>query len=321
MDRPPLGKPPGSTNGRRPAGGYPEVPSALGAFLAGFIEGEASFCIAKQPKRTNYRCSMTLCARDDDEELLRELANATRLGTITRHGARDGQRPQVTWGFGAKSDCLRMIEILNQWPLRGRKSLDFAIWSAAVEWWTLGDATRTVRFRDWTAMAYLKDQLETTRRFLPRERRCPEYSDPDGLEPDWIGYLSGLITAEATLGVHVNGAGLLPRLSVMLRRDDRPLLDELRRRTQVGRVYEETRVTQPRAPAASWHVRGRDELTAMVEILDLSRPKGRKGREYEIWREAVAVHAGRTPRRHRTAQLSKLRAALAAERAYRPHAG
>jgi len=35
------GRPPGSTDGMVPAGGFPAVDLALGAFLAGFIEGEA----------------------------------------------------------------------------------------------------------------------------------------------------------------------------------------------------------------------------------------------------------------------------------------
>jgi hypothetical protein len=212
-------------------------------------------------------------------------------------------------------------ELPDDWPLRGRKSLDFAMWSTAVNWWTLGDPTRTVRDRDWTAMAYLKDRLEKARHFKPHEHRCPLYSDAEGLKPDWLGYLSGLTTAEATLGVHVNGDGLIPRMTIMMRSDDRPLLEEIRRRTNIGRIYHESRTSQPRSPAASWHVRGRDELGALVELLDPSPPRGRKGREYEIWRDAVAVYCTRTPRSKRTARLAELRAALAHERAYRPGEG
>jgi len=55
-----LGRPTGSTNGRIPAGGYPPVSDAFGAFLAGFIEGEGSFLILRQSRGQNHRCSMRL---------------------------------------------------------------------------------------------------------------------------------------------------------------------------------------------------------------------------------------------------------------------
>jgi hypothetical protein len=52
-----MGRPVGSTSGREPGNGYPTVSSELGGFLAGFIEGEGSFGIQKQPGGSNYRCA------------------------------------------------------------------------------------------------------------------------------------------------------------------------------------------------------------------------------------------------------------------------
>jgi hypothetical protein len=68
------GRPVGSTSGRIPAGGYPEIDAELGGFLAGFIEGEACFSLPKQPKGQNHRCTMSLCVRADDPRLREGLA-------------------------------------------------------------------------------------------------------------------------------------------------------------------------------------------------------------------------------------------------------
>jgi hypothetical protein len=40
-----MGRPVGSTNGRVPEGGYPDIDPEFGGFLAGFIEGEATLSI------------------------------------------------------------------------------------------------------------------------------------------------------------------------------------------------------------------------------------------------------------------------------------
>jgi hypothetical protein len=164
-----LGRPVESRSGREPVGGYPSISPDLGGFLAGFIEGEGSFRIRKQPKNTNHGCNMTLTARDDDADLIYELARLTELGRVTWSPARGRSRPQVAWNLSAKADCIRLIEILDEYPLRGRKSRDYAIWSAAVHWWTMGDPTRTARFRDWEPMIYLKKRLQDAKQFSPAE--------------------------------------------------------------------------------------------------------------------------------------------------------
>jgi hypothetical protein len=77
-----------------PAGGFPAVDVALGAFLAGFIEGEACFTISRQ-RRGPYGCSMRLCVRDDDGVLLAEMADRTRLGRLRSKAARPPSHAQL----------------------------------------------------------------------------------------------------------------------------------------------------------------------------------------------------------------------------------
>jgi hypothetical protein len=92
-----MARPVGSSTGRTPTDGYPAVDDALGGFLAGFLEGEACFIISKQSRGTNHHCTMALCARDDDRDLITGLATATRAGSITFSPAYARSKPQVLW--------------------------------------------------------------------------------------------------------------------------------------------------------------------------------------------------------------------------------
>jgi hypothetical protein len=87
-------RPIGSKDGRVPHGGYPDIGPEVGGFLAGFLEGEACFAIQRQTRGYGFRCTMEVGIRADDAELLRHLARATRLGTVTPVPAQRTSRPQ-----------------------------------------------------------------------------------------------------------------------------------------------------------------------------------------------------------------------------------
>jgi hypothetical protein len=297
------------------------VSAALSGFLAGFMEGEASFGIARQSGRDNHKCAVSVTARDDDAALIRVLAASTALGTVRATPARAGAHGQVVWHIRAKPDCLRLAELLDAYPLRGRKSRDYAIWRAALRWWVAGDPTWRLSNRDWTPMVYLKNELQESKKFSPAEASREIRDRGDSLEPDWADFISGLVTAEGCLGIYANGVGLLPKAQLRMRSDDRPLLREVCARTVVGRIYEESRVYPGRAPACSWIVCARDDLSKLVHLLDRHPVRGRKQREYGLWREAVFEYAKGTPPRQRNGRLSELRAALADVRAYSPPPG
>jgi LAGLIDADG endonuclease len=256
---------------------------------------------------------MSLAARDDDADLIHELATRTRLGRITRTSARKTSKPQVAWTVTAKADCVQLIELLDGYPLRGRKSRDYAIWSAAVRWWATDDPTRTIRFRDWEPMIYLKGRLHEVKAFSHAETR--RIITDDGPGSDWMDYLAGLVTAEGTLGIHRNGAVVAPKLVVSLRADDRPLLEEIRRRTAVGSIYWQNRLDRTQTLAVGWFVRTRTDLFEVVELLDGHPPRGRKRKQYEIWREAVLEYANSSAS-SRSQRMARLRDALADVRRY-----
>ena len=284
-------RPVGSVNGRIPPGGYPEVSASDGAFLAGFVEGEACFTISKQTRGHGYRCNVQITCRADDGPLLAQLADRTRLGSLGGKPAYATSRRQVSWRISAKADCLRLVELLDRYPLRGRKSHDYALWRTGVDWWLAGDPSARRPQRDWAPMAYLKGRLEEVKRF---QAATPALIlDPPGLCTDWGGFLAGFLTAEAWFGLAASTRGQVrPRMVVHLRADDRELLNELAARTDVGRVggpYPNA----PSAPSMKWTVCGRDDLDRLIAIIDQHELRGRKGAEFGIWREAVALNRRR----------------------------
>lgn len=292
------------------------MPNDLAAFLAGFLEGEACFRIQKQA-RGPYGCVMGLCARDDDEPLLRDLMAATRLGTLRRRRARETSQPQVIWRVLAKADCQRLIELLDKYPLRGRKSHDYALWRAAANWWIGSDPRTRPSARDWTPMAYLQQRLSECKRYGASDPLSSTDSFP-GLTGDWPGFLSGFLTAEGHFGINLSNPNCYrPRLSVNLRADDADLLRELCTRTTCGRVYRH----QPKGrkpPVTAWVVFSRADLMRIVQILDGLPPRGRKRREYDVWRQAVLEYAKPGPRRPIHERLGELCSELAEASAYSP---
>jgi hypothetical protein len=309
-------RPIGSTNGRVPPGGYPSVTPAMGGFLAGFIEGEGCFSIFRQTRGYGYKCRISLNARDDDAALINDIAVKTRLGTVRRRSARPTSRPQVCWIVTAKSDCRRLIELLYAYPLRGRKARDFAIWAAAAKWWIGSDPTDRRPSRDWGPMHYLKERLSEAKGYDPLLYDCTD-SGPPGLSCDWPDYLAGFTTAEGHLGLTKTPSGVLaPRLTIRMRADEVPLMEQLRDRLQAGKIYGPYH-GPGRNPVVNWMILSRDGLERAVMVLDQHPLKGRKHSEYRLWRDAVQTHlsaAASRPAHQR--RLASLNSALKAMRAY-----
>jgi LAGLIDADG endonuclease len=289
------------------------VSADVGSFLAGLLEGEASFGIAKQPLNTNHRCTMTVNMREDDGPLLRWLASTTGLGRITRKKARSSSRAQIGWQVGAKADCERLRDLLTEYPLRGRSSLHYAIWSGAVTSWIDKGPAFTRRNRDWSAIAYFKGRLHEAKQYdaeIPCQKLQPDRFQ--GLSGDWAGFLAGFVTAEGHLGIHKNGGYLHPRFQIAVRADDLALLTELKRRVgDVGNIYwvERTGNRNPN-PNVAWQVRDSAGLATLVEIFDRCPPRGRRGREYRVWRQAVSAYLSPGPRSEVRQRLQCLRPLL-----------
>jgi hypothetical protein len=132
--------------------------------------------------------------------------------------------------------------------------------------------------------------------------------------------LAGLLDAESHLAIVPNNNRTSWRCgcSVALRNDDQELLVNYRDKLGLGHLTPVAERNGSR-PQVLWQIASKLECLALTELLDAHPLRGRKRREYEIWREAVTLCA--SARRGlgpgaRT-RLTQLAAHLRAERVYR----
>jgi hypothetical protein len=228
---------------------------------------------------------MAVALRRDDASILFRYRELTGLGTITAAPARGTSRPQARWSISSGLECARLAEILETFPLRGRKRFEFAPWSQAVR----------IQERSYPASADLSpfaDCFRLARRYVaPHE----EESYPVADEPGLLWYLGGFFTGEGSFRLSRREA----RVCVKLRHDDRPLLRSFAELTGVGRVYD----VAPCGvwnPSSVWVIFARGDLPEVIEILSAARLLGRKRREFHVWRvgaeEFIAAHRDGRPR-------------------------
>lgn len=108
------------------------------------------------------------------------------------------------------------------------------------------------------------------------------------LPPDFGHWLAGFIDGEGCFSIQLGGKGRggpAPRFTLGLRDDDRSILEEIVRRTSIGKLYIETK-----RPVVRWWVGRRSDLAALVRLLDAFPLRAKKLRDYAIWREAVVVY-------------------------------
>ncbi|MDR5729466.1 MAG: LAGLIDADG family homing endonuclease [Terriglobia bacterium] len=102
----------------------------FGHWVAGFIDGEGCFYITEG--QGSHRCVFRLKLRADDGPILHEIVRRTGLGYVKEFTPRSA-RPQCEWYVVSKSDAAAPVRFLERFPLRAKKSRDFAIWRAAVD--------------------------------------------------------------------------------------------------------------------------------------------------------------------------------------------
>jgi len=109
--------------------------SEFGHWLAGYIDGEGHFgCgIYKNGHGgVNVIHTMTLVARADEFPLLARCQRETGLGRLYFTKRNKGSNPCWRWEIKATDECLRLVDILTQYPLQSKKRQDFQVWSDAI---------------------------------------------------------------------------------------------------------------------------------------------------------------------------------------------
>jgi hypothetical protein len=145
------------------------IPKDWGNWLAGFIDGEGCFVVARTNHTTyvRYGCAMRLAVRADDRPILLEIQRRTGLGRIYETPANGNANPSSAWSVQSKGDVLALVAILDRFPLRAKKARDYAIWREAVLLWATNYRKRAAvnGIADWSEMASLREQLGVARAY------------------------------------------------------------------------------------------------------------------------------------------------------------
>lgn len=143
------------------------IDPAFGNWIAGFTDGEGSFNITRSDQR--FKCMFSIKLRRDDKSILQEIQSQLDVGRIVMLAGRKTSKPQAGFQVDSKHDCVVIKNLFQKFPLRAKKSTDFKIWSAAVEYWITcrqrHDGIGLFRSADWSIMADLKEQLESSRKY------------------------------------------------------------------------------------------------------------------------------------------------------------
>ena len=250
-------------------------------WLVGLLEAEAHFYIATNNGGANWRCGARIALRDDDADILLEWAERTGLGRVRPIPAARSSRPQACWEITSKMENAQIAAWCREFPMAGRRNRELTEWANAVG--LLGLRRRGTTDTTWKQIAAHAERLRQLRRYAGSHDPAALPMD-DGLFRAWLG---GFFTGEGCLMLEPRRA----RLSVRLRRDDRPLLEALQARTGAGSIYD-TAAHGSTAPASSWSVFSRADLKTVADLLARTPVRGRKTRQLAPWRDAVAaLHA------------------------------
>jgi hypothetical protein len=96
-------------------------------YISGFVCAEGCFGIS------NGRPRFTIHLRQDDEPLLRLLADETGFGKVTCHRPTPPLNPTVTWTVAGRAQLAELRDLLWEGGLTGRKLREMEIWGEAVD--------------------------------------------------------------------------------------------------------------------------------------------------------------------------------------------
>lgn len=114
------------------------------------------------------------------------------------------------------------------------------------------------------------------------------------LSPEWCSWFAGLVDGEGCFTLKKNrGRWMLPELRILMRADDKPMMEEIRTTLGFGYVYGSRVRPDGKNSMCSFRVSHRRDLLALVRLFDVYPLRSRKRRDYEIWRVAVLLHQDR----------------------------
>lgn len=132
-------------------------------WLAGLIDGEGHFAI-KRHTRGTHAPYFQLRMRADERGTLERIRRTLGTGTIVEE--EHEPNPMVKFSIGDKAGCQRLVDLLDKYPLRAKKQIDYWTWREAVcEWTNRPRGNRWHGAADNSRMAGLRERLMETRRY------------------------------------------------------------------------------------------------------------------------------------------------------------
>jgi hypothetical protein len=108
-------------------------------WLTGAIDTSGQFIV--HPSSCRFRLSLLA----ENEDLLSATKRATGLGNVYPVRVYGSTRPRVSWEIQSKEDCSSLVRLLETYPLRTTKQVEYMVWRRAVTFWCSDEGTREER--------------------------------------------------------------------------------------------------------------------------------------------------------------------------------
>ena len=149
--------------------------SGFAYWLSGLIDGEGHFAI-KQHTRGTHAPFFQLKMRADERGTLERIRRSLGVGTITDEPREPN--PMVKYVIGDKAGCQRLVDLLDKYPLRAKKQIDYWTWREAVcEWTSRPRGNRWHGQADNTQMASLRGRIMENRAYAEIPWSGHEFQD------------------------------------------------------------------------------------------------------------------------------------------------
>ena len=145
-------------------------------WLTGLIDGEGHFAI-KAHTRGTHAPYFQLKLRADERGIVERIKRSLGVGTVSIEERSDAN-PMVKYVIQDKAGCQRLVDLLDKYPLRAKKAVDYWMWREAVcEWTSRPRGNRWHGQTDNLRMAALRDRLMETRAYADVPWSGHEFQD------------------------------------------------------------------------------------------------------------------------------------------------
>jgi DNA modification methylase len=144
-------------------------------WLAGLIDGEGHFAI-KQHARGTHAPYFALKMRADERGTLERIRRTLGVGVVSDEAHKPN--PLAKYVIQDKAGCQRLVDLLDKYPLRAKKQVDYWTWREAVcEWTSRPRGNRWHGQTDNTRLAGQRERLMANRAYTEVPWSGHEFQD------------------------------------------------------------------------------------------------------------------------------------------------